>query len=179
MKNFTPKILTSIAAASLALCSATTALSQVSDSEISMITLTFMQNIDIAFVDPVTIADPTPGFPAVGEDTFCVAGTGFSNFSIVFINPTGTGPDFLLEPAVAGTSQIMYQVFFKNDTSPGPGIPVAPGMAIPGNPIQTSVCAAPADDNAKFDIEIPFPEWDGRESDGPFTGMLELTVVSE
>ncbi|WP_299585977.1 hypothetical protein [uncultured Microbulbifer sp.] len=179
MKIFTPKLLTSIAAASLALGSATTALSQVSDSEISMITLTFMQNIDIAFVDPVTIADPTPGFPAAGEDTFCVAGTGFSTFSITFSNPDPTDPGFVLQPAVAGTPPIFYEVFFKNDLSPGLGMPVAPDSPIPGNLVQTSVCAAPADDNAKFDIEIPFFEWDGRQSEGPFTGMLELTVVSE
>ncbi|GAB2897211.1 hypothetical protein ACCI51_17550 [Microbulbifer echini] len=179
MKIFTPKLLTSIAAASLALGSATTALSQVSDSEISMITLTFMQNIDIAFVDPVTIADPTPGFPAVGEDTFCVAGTGFSTFSITFSNPDPGAPGFELQSAVAGAPPIFYEVFFKNDLSPGFGVPVAPESPLLGNLIQTSVCADPTSDNAKFNIEIPFPEWDGRESEGPFTGMLELTVVSE
>ncbi|GAB2897175.1 hypothetical protein ACCI51_17565 [Microbulbifer echini] len=179
MKIFTPKLLTSIAAASLALGSATTALAQVSDSEISMITLTFMETIDIAFVDPVTIADPTPGMPATGEDTFCVAGSGFSGFSITFSNPDPAAVGFVLQPAVAGTAPILYEVFFKNDLSPGLGIPVAPDSPILGNVIQASVCTSPADDNAKFDIEIPFPEWDGRESDGPFTGMLELTVVSE
>ncbi|WP_444898643.1 hypothetical protein ACJJIX_14420 [Microbulbifer sp. VAAC004] len=179
MKVFTPKLSASIAAAGIALGSSTSALSQVTDSETSMITLTFMEMIDIAFVDNITIADPTPGDPAVGLDFFCVAGTGFSTFSINFVNPTTTGPDFLLNSA-NGSGPIMYNVFFKNDLSPGPGLPVTPDVPIPGNALQASACTAPStDDNAKFDVEIPFPEWNGREGDGPFMGLLEITVTAE
>ncbi|WP_445356836.1 hypothetical protein ACJJIO_02855 [Microbulbifer sp. TRSA005] len=179
MKIFTPKLLASIAAAGIALGSSSTALSQATDFEISMITLTFMETIDIAFVDPVTIADPVAPNPAVGVDFFCVAGTGFNNFTIEFFNPSTTGPDFRLESANA-TGPIFYNVFFKNDLSPGFGIPVTPNMPIPGNMLQASVCANPGvDDNAKFDIEIPFFEWDLRQGDGPFTGMLQLTVTAE
>ncbi|WP_444898647.1 hypothetical protein ACJJIX_14400 [Microbulbifer sp. VAAC004] len=179
MKIFTAKLMASIVTAGIALGSSTSALSQATDSETSMITLTFTENIDIAFVDPVTIADPTPGDPAVGVDFFCVAGTGFSTFSINFVNPAATGPDFILMPSVTGTLPISYNVFFKNDTAPGPGVPVTPNVPIPGNLIQTSACPDPTFDNARFDIEIPFAEWGGREGDGPFTGMLELTVTAE
>ncbi|WP_444888519.1 hypothetical protein [Microbulbifer sp. JMSA008] len=179
MKVFTPKLLASIVAAGIALGSSSSALSQATDFETSMITLTFTETIDIAFVDPVTISDPTPGDPAVGVDFFCVAGTGFSTFSIEFFNPAATGPDFLLESANA-TPPIMYDVFFKNDLTPGPGLMVTPAVPIPGNALQASVCATPAaDDNAKFDIVIPGPIWTGREADGPFTGLLQIMVTAE
>ncbi|WP_444888516.1 hypothetical protein [Microbulbifer sp. JMSA008] len=181
MKNTALKSLIPIVAAGIAFISPTFALSQATDSETSMITLTFTENIDIAFVDNLDLVAPPSGTPQpiLAEDTFCVAGVGFNFFSITFTNPASATGDFQLMPSVAGTAPINYEVFFKNDTSPGPGVPVTPNAPIGGNMIQATSCPDISFNNAKFDIEIPFSQWDGRDADSPFTGMLQITVVAE
>ncbi|QFT55664.1 hypothetical protein [Microbulbifer sp. THAF38] len=183
MKYFAPKLLTTIAAAGLAFGSATSALAQ-TDSETTTITLMLMQmdSIDIAFVDPVNINNPVPGMDATADESFCVAGTGsVNNYSITFVNPATTGPQFeLTSQSNPGSPPINYEVFFKNNNGPGPGtIPATPNDSIPGNSIEASACNNLTDENAKFTIQIPFPEWDNRENDSPFVGQLMITVEAD
>ncbi|WP_444898648.1 hypothetical protein ACJJIX_14395 [Microbulbifer sp. VAAC004] len=173
MKTEYPKLFLSIATTCLAMGATNTALSQATDSETSMITLTFSDFIIIENVDPVTIADPMPGTDAMGSDTFCVAASGFGSFSITFAN-VGSDPTFLLQSS-NGTGPISYNVAYANSTG-GPAQPVMAGIPLPGQGIQASNCF---NDNARFDIDIPFSEWDMRQQDGPFTGTLLITVEGQ
>ncbi|WP_444904330.1 hypothetical protein ACJJIU_04550 [Microbulbifer sp. CnH-101-E] len=177
MNLFTSKTFLSTALFSLTLCSATSALSQATDSAQSMITLTYMDAIQIANVDNVPIQAPPAGSGdfAAGSDVFCVAGTGsFTSFGITFAN-AGTDPSFFLQPSVAGASPMTYEVFFSNSTQ-GQGTMVTAGVPVQGNVIQANNCA---DDNARFDVRIPPAEWEGRAGDAPFMGMLVITVEAE
>ncbi|WP_444904328.1 hypothetical protein ACJJIU_04540 [Microbulbifer sp. CnH-101-E] len=173
MKTKCSKMFLSIASACLAMGAANTALSQATDSETSMITLTFSNFIIIENVDPVTIADPVPGTDAMGSDTFCVAASGFGSFSITFAN-VGSDPTFLLQSS-NGTPAIPYNVGYANSTG-GPAQPVMAGIPLGGQGIQASNCL---NDNARFDIDIPATVWNGREPDGPFTGTLLITVEGQ
>ncbi|WP_299587020.1 hypothetical protein [uncultured Microbulbifer sp.] len=172
MNIHTSKLIFLIVVISMAMSAAIPALSA-TDQESSAITLQFNENIIIDNVDPVTISDPTPGDFALGTDSFCVAGTGFSTFGITFAN-AGTDPSFFLISS-NGTSPIMYDVLFSNSTG-GIATPVTAGVPRQGLMLQASDCA---NNNARFDIAIPFSDWGGRESDGPFTGTLVITVESE
>ncbi|GAB2897151.1 hypothetical protein ACCI51_17575 [Microbulbifer echini] len=173
MNIFNPKLLTSAIITSLALGTATPALSQATDSATSMITLLFNEVIDIANVDAVTITDPILGTDAMGSDAFCVSGSGFSTFSITFAN-AGTDPAFFLLSS-NGTPEIPYDVGFSNSVT-GQGTIALAGVPLTGNTLNSSNCI---NDNARFDIFIPFSIWDGRQADGPFIGTLMITVESE
>ncbi|MCO1336731.1 hypothetical protein MO867_20600 [Microbulbifer sp. OS29] len=172
MNSVAPRLLISAAAISLTLGLAAPVFSA-TDMASSDITLQFSENIIITNVDPVTIADPVTGSNAMGSDTFCIAGTGFSTFNITFAN-TGTDPTFRLMSS-NGTGAIIYEVLFA-DTATGPANPVFAGIPVNGQPLQASDCS---NDDARFDIEIPFSEWNDREDDGPFTGTMMITVESE
>ncbi|WP_226647699.1 hypothetical protein [Microbulbifer variabilis] len=184
MKNSSSKLLTSIAAASIALGSATSALSQ-TDSETTTITLMLMQvnSIDIAFVDPVNIMQPAPTADATADESFCVAGTGtVMNYSITFVNPASTGPAFeLTSQTNPGSLPINYMVAFKNNNNPGPGtIPATPNVPIMNQSIEATACTDPiAGENAKFTVTVPNAEWMNREMDSPFMGQLQITVQAE
>ncbi|WP_299589453.1 hypothetical protein [uncultured Microbulbifer sp.] len=171
MKISILKLLTSIAAAGLAICSATPALSQATDTATSMITLQFNENIIIQNVDPVTISDPTPGTPAIGSDRFCVAGSGFSTYSITFQN-NGTDPSFSI--VGSGGVSISYDMLYENDGQVP--VTVVAGAPIPNNILQATNCS---NDNATFDIIIPENEWEPNQAFAPFTGTLLITVESE
>ncbi|WP_444919503.1 hypothetical protein ACJJID_10885 [Microbulbifer sp. CnH-101-G] len=174
MKIIAPKLLASLAAAGLAFGFATTALSQVSDSAQSMITLTVNEFIVIEDVDNINL-NPSPGQDAQQTDFFCVAGSGFSTFSITFEGVgTGTGSPFLLQGM--GSTTLGYQVNFLNATS-GPAPTAAmPGIPITNNTLQASNCA---DNNALFNILIPSFQWEPVAGMAPFMGTLMITVESE
>ncbi|WP_152454252.1 hypothetical protein [Microbulbifer sp. THAF38] len=140
-----------------------------------MIQLIFNQApfIDIANVGNVDIIDPNIGDPATGFDDFCVGGT-FGAYAITFTNPMGS--TFTLMSSNS-TPDIPYNVTFFN-TIGGTGQTVTPGAQIPGNPVLDTMCD-PTVLNTRFVVEIPFSIWNGRQNDGPFTGMLELMVQGQ
>ncbi|MFA0792351.1 hypothetical protein ACCI51_17570 [Microbulbifer echini] len=173
MISFSSKSILSAIALAFALGSATSAFSA-TDTAQSTITLTFSDFIEIDNVNSVTIADPAAGSPATGSDTFCVAGSGFNFFSITFSTDDPAIPEFLLLSS-NGSLPIAYQVFFANNPT-GTAIQVFPNDPLPGQSIEASNCS---NDTARFDIEIPSAEWENREFDGPFTGVLMITVESE
>ncbi|WP_444919504.1 hypothetical protein ACJJID_10890 [Microbulbifer sp. CnH-101-G] len=175
MNHFIPKSVLSAALFSLALGSSTSALSQNMDTETSVIQLIFNQApfIDIANVGNVDIIDPTVGTDATGSDDFCVGGT-FGAYIITFTNPMG--PDFTLMSS-NGSPDLPYNVNFFNMIG-GPGQSVTPGNPIPNNPVLDTLCDATVV-NSRFVVDIPSTVWDGRQNDGPFTGMLELTVEGQ
>ncbi|WP_444885524.1 hypothetical protein [Microbulbifer sp. PSTR4-B] len=177
MNLFTSKTFLSTALFSLTLCSATSALSQTTASAQSMITLSYMNAIQIDNVDNVPIQAPPAGSGdnAFGSDTFCVAGTGgFNMFGIRFEQP-GSDPNFLLQSSVAGANPMSYEVGFVNSTQ-GQSQMVQAGQTVSGNILQANNCA---DDNARFDITIPPAQWEGRAAEGPFMGALLITVMAE
>ncbi|GAB2897117.1 hypothetical protein ACCI51_17590 [Microbulbifer echini] len=169
MKFPTPKTLISVISLSVALGSSIPALSQVTDSAQSMITLSFVESIVIDNVNDLNITPTGPNQPATGLDLFCVAGTGFQTFSITFGSTT---MPFELSN---GTFIVNYDVFFDNDLS-GIITQAFAGVPIPGQMIQNSDCAS---DNAAFEVSIPAAEWQPVQNQGPFTGILSIMVASE
>ncbi|QFT55668.1 hypothetical protein [Microbulbifer sp. THAF38] len=174
MNDFTPKLTLPAALFILALGSSTSALSQVSDSAQSMITLTVNEFITIENVGNINLA-PMQGQAAQQTDFFCVAGSGFTQFSITFAGVgTGTGNPFTLQGT--GTSTLNYQVSFLNATSgPAPTL-VQPNVPVMNNTLQAVNCA---DDNALFNIFIPASAWEPVADMAPFMGTLMLTVESQ
>ncbi|WP_226647830.1 hypothetical protein [Microbulbifer variabilis] len=175
MKILFPKLLTSIATAGLAITSATPALSQTTDMESSTISLTFNQPlfIDIANVSPVMIQDPMQNMPASGFDDFCVGGT-FGNYGITFTNPMGSA--FFLMPTL-GSQPLPYSVIFYSVIG-GAGQFATPGNTLPNNTVQDTMCD-PTVLNTRFEVEIAFADWQGREAEAPFNGTLLIMVEGQ
>ncbi|WP_444919505.1 hypothetical protein ACJJID_10895 [Microbulbifer sp. CnH-101-G] len=170
MKFPTPKTLISAISLSVTLGSSIPALSQVTDSAQSMITLSFVESIVIDNVNDLNITPTGANSPATGLDLFCVAGSGFPTFSITF---GSASMPFELSNANADT--INYDVFFDNGLS-GTITQAFAGVAIPGQMILNSDCTA---DNAAFEVSIPASEWQPVQNQGPFIGNLSILVASE
>ncbi|MCO1336921.1 hypothetical protein MO867_21570 [Microbulbifer sp. OS29] len=172
MENFIRNSLLPAATLLLALGTVSETLAA-TDSAQSEITLQFNETIQIERVDNITISDPIPGQAAQGTDTFCVAGSGFSTFSITFAN-LGTDPTFFLSGSAG--ARVDYDVLFLNSTTgPAPTL-VMPGIPLNNQTLQASNCA---DDNARFNILIFPGQWEPVQNFAPFTGTLMITVASE
>ncbi|MCO1335691.1 hypothetical protein MO867_15245 [Microbulbifer sp. OS29] len=147
------------------------------DNSNSQISLSFGDVIDIAQVDDITITDPTPGQNAVGIDEFCVAGTGFSNFSITFESVDGVfDPAFIMTD---GNINVPYSVGFDNGLN-GSFHLIGPRIPFQGNLISAQYCDD-NQENVRFAVTILSGVWQYPpvSHGGPYHDTLMITVASE
>lgn len=172
MKN----VLRTLFAATLMSSSALTFAAGVSDNAQSVITLNLSESIELTGVENVTINNPTTGTNATGGDDFCVAGIGFSNFSITFESTDGNDDGaFSLTGA---TNPIPYTVGFRNDTSSS-YTTVSEGVALTNQNRNFSSCTG--GDNAGFEIIIDNTAWEIADvlNGTSYTDTLTITVTTE
>ena len=160
-----------------ALLSATSAAFAADDSAISVITLTIPETIEIAQLGDVTLT-PTAGNDAVTLEPFCVAGMGFSTFSITFSSNVGdTTDEFLLSN---GSDTIAYSVGFENDLDDADYIGATEDVDITGNTRNATACSGT--DNAQMRITVANADWENAgvlNSADTYQDTLTVLVASE
>lgn len=172
MKN----IIRTLVASTLASASALTFAAGVTDSADSVITLNLSESIQLVGVENVTITDPATGTNATGGDDFCVAGIGFSNFSITF--ESSDGNDDSAFSLTGATNPIPYTVGFRNATT-GTYNTASPGVALTGQNRNAASCTG--GDNAGFEVTIDNSAWEIADvlNGTSYTDTLTITVTTE
>ena len=172
MKN----VLRTLFTATLISSSAFTFAAGETDSADSTITLNLSESIQLVGVEDVTITDPATGTNATGADGFCVAGIGFSTYSITF-ESTDTNDDTAFS-LTGATNPIPYNVGFRNDTS-GSYTTVTEGVALTSQNRNAASCSG--GDNAGFQITIDNSAWEIADvlNGTSYTDTLTITVTTE
>ncbi|MFA0812653.1 hypothetical protein [Microbulbifer epialgicus] len=148
----------------------------VEDSANSIITLSITPTIEISGVKDIPLTISNLSDPVEGDSTFCVAGFGFSTFSIRFDSDDDpeNGTAFVL---TGNGVNVPYSVEFVNDTSESYQ-PVTSGTPINNLDRQADSCGS---DNARFQVTVNQNDWQNEDvlNGTIYTDTLLITVASE
>ncbi|GAA5446098.1 hypothetical protein Misp06_04307 [Microbulbifer sp. NBRC 101763] len=174
MKKNVVRSLVSAVAAGLLFSASTTSMAAGASAD-STITLSITPAIEISGVEDILITVDDLGDSAEGDDTFCVAGFGFSKFSITF-QSDNTDSDTAFNLKGNGID-VGYSVGFVNDTS-NLYQEVTSGTPVTNLDRQAASCGS---DNAHFQVTVDQNEWQQADvlNGTTYTDILEITVASE
>ncbi|WP_444932197.1 hypothetical protein ACJJIF_10665 [Microbulbifer sp. SSSA002] len=163
---------------SAAIISASATSFAATDSASSKISLEFTPVIEIESVEDVAIKNQELGADLRGIENFCVAGMGFSTYSVTFESNDGNNDDKFTLHDGQGV-EVPYSVGFDNSLL-GSFTGAEEGTPLTGN-TRNAITCADNHDNARFEINIANVDWENQAvTNGThYTDTLLITVASE